>query len=61
MITYPITHCTKEKKFKISSKDQFLFMQYFDQLKIINTCIINLNKNLDDLWQELSSDRKKYQ
>ena len=36
-------------------------MQYFDQLKIINTCIINLNKNLDDLWQELSSDRKKYQ
>ena len=33
-------------------------MQYFDQLKIINTCIINLNKNLDDLWQELSSIEK---
>ena len=43
MITYPITHCTKEK-FKISSKDQFLFMQYFGQLKIGNTYIINLNK-----------------
>lgn len=59
MITYPITHCIEKKKFKISSEDQFLFMQYFDQLKIINSCIINLNKKLDDLWQELSSDRKK--
>ena len=59
MIAYPFTHCIKEKKFKISSEDQFLFMQYFDQLKIVNSCIINLNKNLDNLWQELSSDRKK--
>lgn len=59
MSAYPYTHCVKEKKFKISSEDQFLFMQYFDELKIINSCIINLNKNLDNLWQELSSDRKK--